>query len=105
MVATQNNSVGDSFEEDKENEVTNICFMAIDKLDEINSNINYDDLHDALEDIYEDLEKLDLKNYCRPSILSSSHIPSRIDFYILYCLIVHLLTFLDCFCALIDGSL
>ena len=51
MVATQNNSVGDSFEEDKENEVTNICFMAIDKLDEINSNINYDDLHDALEDL------------------------------------------------------
>ena len=71
--------------------------MAINEFDEINSNINYDDLHDALEDLDEDLEKLDLKNHCRPSILSSLHIPFRIDFYILCCLIVHLLTFLDCF--------
>ena len=78
--------------------------MAIDEFDEINSNINYDDLHDALEDLYEDLEKLDLKNHCRLSILSSLHIPSRIDFYVLCCLIVYLLTFLDCFWALIDGS-
>ena len=71
--------------------------MAIDKLDEINSNINYDDLHDALEDLYKDLEKLDLKNHYRPFILSSSRIPFRIDFYIWCCIIVHLLTFLDCF--------
>ena len=39
-----------------------MCFMVIDQLDGVNSNISYDDLHDAFEDLYDDLEKLGLKN-------------------------------------------
>ena len=39
-----------------------MCFMAIDELDEVNSNISYEDIHDAFEELYEDFEKLSLKN-------------------------------------------
>ena len=34
----------------------------IDELDEVNSNISYEDIHDAFEELYEDFEKLGLKN-------------------------------------------
>ena len=34
-----------------------MCFMAIDELDEVNSNISYEDIHDAFEELYEDFEK------------------------------------------------
>ena len=38
-----------------------MCFMAIDELNEVNSNISFDNLQDAFEDLYEDLENLGLK--------------------------------------------
>ena len=36
--------------------------MAINELDEVNSNISNEDIHDAFQELYEDLEKLDLIN-------------------------------------------
>ena len=36
--------------------------MAIDELDEVNSNISDEDIHNAFQELYEDLEKLGLKN-------------------------------------------
>ena len=39
-----------------------MCFMAIDQLDEVNSNLSNEDIHDAFEELYEDFEKLSLKN-------------------------------------------
>ena len=37
-------------------------FMAIDELDEVNSNISDEDIHDVFQELYEDFEKLGLKN-------------------------------------------
>ena len=48
---------GESSEEENEKEMTNMCFMTIDELDEVNSNISYEDIHDAFEKLYEDFEK------------------------------------------------
>ena len=62
MMATQSESEYESFEEENEKEVANMCFMAINELDEVNSNINYEDIHDAFEELYEDFEKHGLKN-------------------------------------------
>ena len=42
--------------------MANICFMAIDELDEVNSNLSDEDIHDAFEELYEDFEKLSFKN-------------------------------------------
>ena len=39
-----------------------MCFMAINELDEVNSNLSDEDIHDAFEELYEDFEKLSLKN-------------------------------------------
>ena len=39
-----------------------MCFMVIDELDEVNSNISDEDIHDAFEELYEDFKKLGLKN-------------------------------------------
>ena len=36
--------------------------MAIDELDEVNSNLSDEDIHNAFEELYEDFEKLSLKN-------------------------------------------
>ena len=36
--------------------------MAIDDLDEVDSNFSDEDMHDAFEELYEDFEKLSLKN-------------------------------------------
>ena len=47
---------------EKEKEVANMCFMAIDDLDEVNSNYSDEDMHDVFEELYEDFEKLSLKN-------------------------------------------
>ena len=38
-------------------EVANMCFMAIDELDEVNSNFSDEDMHDVFEELYEDFEK------------------------------------------------
>ena len=52
----------ESSEEEKEKEVANMCFMTIDDLDEVNSNFSDEDMHDLFEELYEDFEKLSLKN-------------------------------------------
>ena len=52
----------ESSEEENEKEVTNMCFMAIDDLDKVNSNFSDEDMHDVFEELYEDFEKLRLKN-------------------------------------------
>ena len=36
--------------------------MVIDDLDEVNSNFSDEDMHDVYEELYEDFEKLSLKN-------------------------------------------
>ena len=46
-----------SLEEENEKEVANMCFMAIDELDEVNSNLSDEDIHDAFEELYEDFDK------------------------------------------------
>ncbi|RVW59748.1 hypothetical protein CK203_100238 [Vitis vinifera] len=57
MMATWSESE-ESFEEEKEKEVANMFFMAIDELDEVNSNFSDEDMYDVLEELYEDFEKL-----------------------------------------------
>ena len=52
----------ESSEKENEKEVANMCFMAIDDLDEVNSNFSDEDMHDVFEELYEDFEKLSLKN-------------------------------------------
>ena len=52
----------ESSEKENEKEVANMCFMAIDDLDEVNSNYSDEDMHDVFEELYEDFEKLSLKN-------------------------------------------
>ena len=39
-----------------------MCIMAIDELDEVNSNLSDEGIHDVFEELYEDFEKLSLKN-------------------------------------------
>ena len=53
MMATWSKSE-ESSEKEKEKEVANICFMAIDDLDEVNSNFSDEDMHDVFEELYED---------------------------------------------------
>ena len=62
MMATWSENEDESSEEENEKEVANMCFMAIDELDEVNSNISDEDIHDAFQELYEDFEKLALKN-------------------------------------------
>ena len=61
-MATWRESEDESSEEENEKEVANMCFMAIDELDEANSNISDEDIHDAFQELYEDLKKIGLKN-------------------------------------------
>ena len=42
--------------------MASICFMAIDELDEVNSNFSNENMHNVFEELYEDFEKLSLKN-------------------------------------------
>ena len=62
MIATWSENEDESSEEETEKEVANMCFMAIDELDEVNSNISDEDIHDVFQELYEDFEKLGLKN-------------------------------------------
>ena len=39
-----------------------MCFMTIDELDEVNSNLSDEYMHDAFEELYVDFEKPSLKN-------------------------------------------
>ncbi|KAJ9678273.1 hypothetical protein PVL29_023008 [Vitis rotundifolia] len=61
MMATWSESE-ESSEKEKEKEVANMCFMAIDDLDELNSNFSDEDMHNIFEELYEDFEKISLKN-------------------------------------------
>ena len=61
-MATWSESEDESSEEENEKEVANMCFMTIDELDELNSNISDEDTHDAFQELYEDLKKIGLKN-------------------------------------------
>ncbi|RVW33309.1 hypothetical protein CK203_085330 [Vitis vinifera] len=61
MMATWNESE-ESSEEENDKEMANMCFMAIDDLDEVNSNFSDEDMHNVFEELYEDFEKLSLKN-------------------------------------------
>ena len=60
-MATWSESEDESSKEENEKEVANMCFMVIDELDEVNSNISDEDIHDVFQELYEDLEKLGLK--------------------------------------------
>ena len=61
MMATWSESE-ESSKEESEKDVANMCFMAIDDLDEVNSNFSDEDMNDVFEELYEDFEKLSLKN-------------------------------------------
>ena len=63
MMATQIKSEYESSEEEKEKEVANMCFMAIDDLDEVNSNFSDEDMHNVFEKLYEDFEKTQFEKY------------------------------------------
>ena len=54
--------IEESSEEKNEKEVANMCFMEINELDEVNSNFSDEDMHDVFKELYEDFEKLGLKN-------------------------------------------
>ena len=41
-----------------EKEVANMCFMAIDDLDEVNSNSSDEGMHVIFEELYEDFESI-----------------------------------------------
>ena len=61
MMATWSESE-ESSEEENEKKVANMCFIAIDDLDEVNSNFSDEYMHDVFEELYGDFEKLSLKN-------------------------------------------
>ena len=65
MVATwsESESDEDSMEEECTNEDANMCFMALEEHeDEVNSNFNYNEFQDVLQELHFDLEKHGLKN-------------------------------------------
>ena len=50
-------------EEECTNEDANMCFMALEEHeDEVNSNSNYNEFQDVLQELYFDLEKFGYKN-------------------------------------------
>ena len=50
MMATWSESEDESSEKENEKEVANMCFMAINDLDEVNSNISDEDRHDFFQE-------------------------------------------------------
>ena len=44
MMATWSDSEDESSKKENEKEVANMCFMAIDELDEVNSYLSYEDI-------------------------------------------------------------
>lgn len=70
-MATWSESEEQSFEEENENKVVNMCFMAIKENDEVNPNLNYEELKEAFEELYVDLKKLVLKNAILKKKISS----------------------------------
>ena len=60
---SESESDEDSMEEECTNEDADMCFMALEEHeDEVNSNSNYSEFQDILQELYFDLEKLGLKN-------------------------------------------
>lgn len=70
-MVTWSESEEQSFEEENENKVVNICFMAIKENDEVNPNSNYEELKEAFEELYVNLKKLGLKNAILKKKISS----------------------------------
>ena len=62
IIAIWSESEDEYSEEENEKEMANMCFMAINELDEVNFNISYDGIHDVFKELYKDFEKLGLKN-------------------------------------------
>ncbi|RVW21511.1 hypothetical protein CK203_110991 [Vitis vinifera] len=58
MMATWSESEDQSSEEENEKEMANMCSMAIDELDEVNSNLSDEDIHDAFEECMRILKNL-----------------------------------------------
>ena len=52
----------DSFEDENEEEVSNMCFMAFEDQDEVNSNFDDDEFIIEYEELLKDINKLDEKN-------------------------------------------
>nr|CAN65084.1 hypothetical protein VITISV_033497 [Vitis vinifera] len=64
----------DSMEEECINEDANMCFMALEEHeDEVNSNSNYNEFQDVLQELYFDLEKLGFKNVSLKKKISCLH--------------------------------
>ena len=61
MMATWNQSK-DSFDDENEKEVANMCFMALEDQDEVNSNFDDDEFMIEYEELLKDINKLDEKN-------------------------------------------
>ena len=60
---SESESDENSMEEEWTNEDANICFMALEEHeDEVNSNSNYSEFQDILQELYFDFEKLGFKN-------------------------------------------
>ena len=60
---SESESDEDSIEEECTNGDANMCLMALeDHEDEVNSNSNYSEFQDILQELYFDLEKLRFKN-------------------------------------------
>ena len=67
-------SVEDSTEEECTNEDGNMCFMALEEHEEeVNSNSNYNEFQDVLQEFYFDLEKLGFKNVSLKKKISCLH--------------------------------
>ena len=74
MVATwsESESDEDSMEEECTNEDANMCFMTLkEHEDEVNSNSNYNEFQDILQELYFDLEKLGFKKVSLKKKISS----------------------------------
>ena len=62
MIATWSQSE-DSSDDENEKEVANMCFMALEDQDEVNSNFdNYEEFMIEYEELLKDINKLDKKN-------------------------------------------
>ena len=61
-----------SSDEESDSEVANLCFMAKEEEETLNEvNPTYDELQEALEDLYIELRKIGSKNTCLKKIVSS----------------------------------
>ncbi|KAH9770963.1 hypothetical protein KPL71_012543 [Citrus sinensis] len=69
MVATWDDSDEETSDDDEQQEMTNLALMAVgeescDELDEVNDLPTYDELHDAFNDLHDELMKIGKKNIC-----------------------------------------